>query len=255
MSQIIRANSRWQGNRTQVLKHVTKRKGSPRPSLAFSLPCSAVFSRIALVMTGPQTTARRGEAERILLEDVQDSIRGMAEIVQCYKNKHMVTEVFTSVLCRRRQDEAEEAIAAAETHLEVIQNRLTTRMALKPPPPVPPFVVVSLRNASSTKILLAWGPCTRAAPARHCPRCYPYHEKLVLTLANAPHVSTFLLYISLQAFESTPQLPVALVSPGHTLRPISTDLAVDLRDQISTLQASTRVKHEVRDRNDMCIHT
>ncbi|CAN0000917.1 unnamed protein product, partial [Ascophyllum nodosum] len=103
-----------------------------------------------------KTTARRGEAERILLEDVQDSIRGMAEIVQCYKNKHMVTEVFTSVLCRRRQDEAEEAIAAAETHLE--------------------------------------------------------------------------------AFESTPQLPVALVSPGHTLRPISTDLAVDLRDQISTLQ-------------------
>lgn len=53
------------------------------------------------------------------MEDVQDSIRGMAEIVQAYKNKHMVTEVFASTLCRRRQAEAEEATTAAETYLEV----------------------------------------------------------------------------------------------------------------------------------------
>lgn len=43
----------------------------------------------------------------------------MAEIVQAYKNKHRVTEVFASTLCRRRQDEAEEAAIAAETYLEV----------------------------------------------------------------------------------------------------------------------------------------
>ena len=43
----------------------------------------------------------------------------MVEIVQSYKNKHVVSEVFSSTLFRRRQGEADEAIRSAEQHLEV----------------------------------------------------------------------------------------------------------------------------------------
>lgn len=60
-----------------------------------------------------------GEVERILLEDVQESIEDMLQIMRSYKSKNTVSKVFVSTLCKRRQDEAEAAINSAVQRLQV----------------------------------------------------------------------------------------------------------------------------------------
>lgn len=74
-----------------------------------------------MVLTRPcaQAKGRDGEAERVLLEDVQESIADMVQIMQSYKNKNMVSKVFVSTLCKRRQEEAEAAINSAIQRLQV----------------------------------------------------------------------------------------------------------------------------------------
>lgn len=54
------------------------------------------------------------EAKREVLEAVKEPVGCMVEIVQSYKNKHVVSEVFSSSLFRRRQTEADEAVVFAE---------------------------------------------------------------------------------------------------------------------------------------------
>ncbi|CAM9669528.1 unnamed protein product, partial [Laminaria digitata] len=59
------------------------------------------------------------EAERVLLEDVHESIADMVQIMQSYKNKNMVSKVFVSTLCKRRQEEAEAAINSTVQRLQL----------------------------------------------------------------------------------------------------------------------------------------
>ena len=66
-----------------------------------------------------QATAHDGEAERVLLEDVQECIAETVEIIQSYKNRNMVSRAFASPLCKRRLREAEEAIMSAVQRLQV----------------------------------------------------------------------------------------------------------------------------------------
>lgn len=66
-----------------------------------------------------QGTEHDGDAERILLEDVQASIENMVEIMQSYRNRGALSKICTSALCKRRQDEAEMAIKSAAQYLEV----------------------------------------------------------------------------------------------------------------------------------------
>lgn len=66
-----------------------------------------------------QAKDQDAEAERILLEDVQEAIKDMAQIMESYKSKNMVSKLLVSTLCKRRQEEAEEAINAAVHRLQV----------------------------------------------------------------------------------------------------------------------------------------
>ena len=72
-----------------------------------------------------QATAHDGEAERVLLEDVQECVAEMVEIVQSYKNRNMVSRAFMSPLCKQRLEEAGVAIMSAVQRLQV--GRVATR--------------------------------------------------------------------------------------------------------------------------------
>lgn len=60
-----------------------------------------------------------GEAARVLLDDVQDSIQDMVQIMQSYRSKNMLSRVFVSSLFKKRQEEAEEGINACIQRLQV----------------------------------------------------------------------------------------------------------------------------------------
>ncbi|CAM9099021.1 unnamed protein product [Pylaiella littoralis] len=62
------------------------------------------------------------EAKREVLEAVKEPVGCMVEIVQSYKNKHVVSEVFSSSLFRRRQTEADEAVVFAERLLSALEE-------------------------------------------------------------------------------------------------------------------------------------
>ncbi|CAM9401021.1 unnamed protein product, partial [Scytosiphon promiscuus] len=66
-----------------------------------------------------KTEGRDGEAGRVLLEDVQDSIQDMMQIMQSYRSKNMLSRLFVSSLCKKRQEEAELAINAAVQRLQL----------------------------------------------------------------------------------------------------------------------------------------
>ncbi|CAB1104612.1 unnamed protein product [Ectocarpus sp. CCAP 1310/34] len=54
-----------------------------------------------------------GQAVRVLLDDVQDSIADLLQIIESYKSKNALSEVFVSSLCKKRQEEAEVAMKTA----------------------------------------------------------------------------------------------------------------------------------------------
>ena len=81
------------------------------------VPRNKCFSRCSLLLQKGE--GKRGEAERVLLEDVQESIADMVQIMQSYRNKNMVSRVFVSTLCKRRQEEAEAAINSTVQRLQV----------------------------------------------------------------------------------------------------------------------------------------
>lgn len=60
-----------------------------------------------------------GEAERVLLDDVRDSVGDLVAVMQAWKSKNAISKVFTSTLCKRRQEEAEDAIKEAVSRLQV----------------------------------------------------------------------------------------------------------------------------------------
>ncbi|CAM9410879.1 unnamed protein product, partial [Hapterophycus canaliculatus] len=66
-----------------------------------------------------KTGGRDVEAAHVLLEDVQDSIEDMMQIMQSYRSKNMLSKVFVSSLCKKRQEEAEAAINAAVQRLQL----------------------------------------------------------------------------------------------------------------------------------------
>lgn len=76
-----------------------------------------------------------GEAEKLLIEDVHASVNDLVQLMQAWKSKNMISKVFTSSLCKRRQEEAEAAISDAVTRLQVrtplCKNRLTTVIAIR----------------------------------------------------------------------------------------------------------------------------
>lgn len=68
------------------------------------------------------------EAKRVVLDAVREPVCCMVEIVQSYKNKHVVSEVFSSCLFRRRQTEADEAVVFAERLVSWVQRTLNIRV-------------------------------------------------------------------------------------------------------------------------------
>lgn len=62
---------------------------------------------------------RDGEATRVLVDDVHDSIADMVQIMQSYRSKNMLSRVFVSSLFKKRQEEAEESINACVQRLQV----------------------------------------------------------------------------------------------------------------------------------------
>eukprot|EP00752_Nemacystus_decipiens_P004523 g4130.t1 len=67
-----------------------------------------------------KATARDENPKRVALEAVREPVERMVEIVQTYKNKHVVSDVFLSGLFRRRHAEAQEAVLLAERHLSAL---------------------------------------------------------------------------------------------------------------------------------------
>lgn len=57
--------------------------------------------------------------KQALLNDVKESILDMAEIVLCYRNKHLVSKVSLSTLCEQRRAEADAATMCAVRRLKV----------------------------------------------------------------------------------------------------------------------------------------
>ncbi|CAM9716545.1 unnamed protein product [Ectocarpus sp. 13 AM-2016] len=70
-----------------------------------------------------KATAHDEQVERVLMEDIQESICEMSEIMQCYASRGLSAEAaFWSGLCHRRQSEAELAIALASQRLELVMK-------------------------------------------------------------------------------------------------------------------------------------
>ncbi|CAM9878781.1 unnamed protein product [Ectocarpus sp. 4 AP-2014] len=70
-----------------------------------------------------KATAHDERVERVLMDDIQESICEMSEIMQCYASRGLSAEaVFWSGLCHRRQSEAELAIALASQRLELVMK-------------------------------------------------------------------------------------------------------------------------------------
>lgn len=57
------------------------------------------------------------DAKSMALEAVRGPVGMMVEIVQSYKNKHVVSDVFYSALFRRRHAQADNALLLAERHV------------------------------------------------------------------------------------------------------------------------------------------
>lgn len=65
-----------------------------------------------------QSGEASGEAERVLLEDVRESINDLVQLMITYRSKNKLSKVVTSSLCKRRQEEAEAAIDMALSRLQ-----------------------------------------------------------------------------------------------------------------------------------------
>lgn len=58
------------------------------------------------------------EAERVLLEEVRESIDDLVQLIQVYKSKGRIVRVITSSLFKRRQEELEATINMAINRLQ-----------------------------------------------------------------------------------------------------------------------------------------
>ena len=59
------------------------------------------------------------ESERVLLEEVRESIEDLVQIMKTYKSKNKVSKVMMSTLFKKRQEEAEAVINMAIGRLQV----------------------------------------------------------------------------------------------------------------------------------------
>ena len=59
------------------------------------------------------------QEERVLLEEVHDAVYDLAELIKTYQNKNRLTQVLTSTLFKRRQDELNAVIDRAIWGLHV----------------------------------------------------------------------------------------------------------------------------------------
>lgn len=55
----------------------------------------------------------------MFIEDVRDAVGDLVEIIQTYQSKGRISQVMTSTLFKRRQEEAEAIIDAAVCRLQV----------------------------------------------------------------------------------------------------------------------------------------
>ena len=55
----------------------------------------------------------------MFIEDVRDAVGDLVEIIKTYKSKGRISQVLTSTLFKRRQEEAEAVIDAAVCRLQV----------------------------------------------------------------------------------------------------------------------------------------
>lgn len=71
-------------------------------------------------------------AERVLLDDVRESIDDLVQIIQTYKAKNRFSKVMTSSLFRKRQEEAEAVINMAMSRLQVSVHAPVDRRFWRP---------------------------------------------------------------------------------------------------------------------------
>ncbi|CAM9807784.1 unnamed protein product, partial [Ascophyllum nodosum] len=60
-----------------------------------------------------------GDAERSLLEDVQDSVSNLVDIIRIYESKNNISKLFVSLLFKSRQEEAEAIMKDAVLRLQL----------------------------------------------------------------------------------------------------------------------------------------
>lgn len=60
-----------------------------------------------------------GEAERAMMEDVQDAIFDLVELIKTYQSRNRMYQLLVSTLFRRRQDEMGAVVDRAISSLQV----------------------------------------------------------------------------------------------------------------------------------------
>lgn len=60
-----------------------------------------------------------GEAARVLIEDVHDSIFDLVELIKTFQSKNKLSKLFMSTLFKRRQDELNAVVDRAIMRLQV----------------------------------------------------------------------------------------------------------------------------------------
>lgn len=71
-----------------------------------------------------------GEAARILIEDVHDSIYDLVELIQIFNSKNKLSKLFLSTLFKRRQEELDAVVDRAIMRLQVSRLLILDHLAL-----------------------------------------------------------------------------------------------------------------------------
>lgn len=71
-----------------------------------------------MVCFGDQGGQLLDEADRVLLEEVRESIDDLVQLIHIYRRKNRMVRVMTSTLFRRRQEELEAGINLAVNRLQ-----------------------------------------------------------------------------------------------------------------------------------------
>ena len=68
---------------------------------------------------GFQGGVRNTEAERVLIEEVRDAVADLVELIKTYQSKNKLSQLLTSTLFKRRQEELDAIVDSTILHLQV----------------------------------------------------------------------------------------------------------------------------------------